>query len=70
MTHSGTSKVSISPEVTRARVMMPIVFWASWVPCPNAIAAELSDLRVAEAAVGLVRVARCRNAHRIASMNR
>ena len=42
MTQSGTSKVLIAPEVTSARVMMPIVFCASWVPWPNAIAAELA----------------------------
>jgi hypothetical protein len=31
-TQNGTSKVSISPAVNSASVMMPIVFWASCMP--------------------------------------
>ena len=32
MTHSGTSKLSMTPAVNNARVMMPIVFCASLLP--------------------------------------
>ena len=41
-TQNGTSKVSISPAVYRASVMMPIVFWASCMPWPSAIEPELT----------------------------
>ena len=40
-TQKGTSKVSISPAVNSASVMMPIVFCASWMPWPSAMVAEL-----------------------------
>ncbi len=41
-TQKGTSKLSISPAVKSARVMMPIVFCASCMPWPSAIVAELT----------------------------
>ncbi len=37
MTQSGTSLVGMTPAVNRARVMMPIVFWASFEPWLNAM---------------------------------
>ncbi|MNY63037.1 hypothetical protein D3C86_1999460 [compost metagenome] len=33
LTHKGTSIVSRRPEVTSAKVIIPIAFWASLVPC-------------------------------------
>ncbi|MNN51241.1 hypothetical protein D3C81_1658680 [compost metagenome] len=33
LTHSGTSMESRCPEVTSAKVIIPIAFWASFVPC-------------------------------------
>ena len=49
--------------------MTPIVFWASWVPCPNAIVAAEAiwpqrKPRLARTALAF------RNAHSRASMNR
>ena len=35
-TQSGTTKLSKTPPVTNVSVMMPIVFWASFVPCDKA----------------------------------
>src|SRR3954447_10156002 len=69
MTHSGTSKESSSPEVTRARVMMPMVFCASWVPWPNAIVAELTICAYRKPRCALCALVR-RNDHRSASMKR
>ncbi len=43
MTHSGTIGSGITPPATSARVMTPIVFWASFEPWLNAMyAAERS----------------------------
>ena len=40
MTHSGRPSPSWAyAPVTSARKMTPMVFWASWSPCPSAIAA-------------------------------
>src|SRR5690348_1891568 len=38
-TQNGTYSVDKWPEVNNASAITPIVFCASWVPCPNAIAA-------------------------------
>ena len=37
MTHTGTSGFCRTPAATRARVMIPIVFWASFEPWPKAM---------------------------------
>ncbi|MNN79630.1 hypothetical protein D3C81_1962900 [compost metagenome] len=42
LTHSGTSMVSRRPEVTSAKVIIPIAFWASLVPCVKDCRAAVS----------------------------
>ena len=37
MTQDGTSLVAMTPAEKRARVMIPIVFWASFEPWANAM---------------------------------
>ena len=37
MTQVGTVTSGMTPAENRARVMMPIVFWASFEPCENAM---------------------------------
>ena len=69
ITQNGTSKVSISPAVTRARVMMPIVFCASCMPWPSAMVAELTICAYRKLRLALDTWAR-RKVHSRASMNR
>ena len=37
ITHVGTVTSAITPAENSARVMIPIVFWASFEPCENAM---------------------------------
>jgi len=39
LTQRGISVPSCSPAATSTRTITPMVFWASWRPCPSAIAA-------------------------------
>ena len=51
MTQSGTSIVGMTPAENSARVMMPIVFWASFEPWLNAMNAGRHDLEAPESIV-------------------
>ena len=55
MTQTGASLVTRTPARHRARVMIPIVFWASFEPWAKAMIAGREDLRPAEPrlAIGL-----------------
>ena len=54
MTHDGTVTSGMTPAEKRARVMMPIVFWASLEPWAKAMnAAEKTCRRRNRRAIGL-----------------
>ena len=54
ITHVGTSTAGMTPAENRARVMMPIVFWASFEPWAKAMnAAEKTWSLLNRQAIGL-----------------
>ena len=60
LTHRGTATSSISPKMNRARVMMPMVFWASLRPWLVAMKAADTSCILRKMRLTLLRMTRAK----------